>query len=631
MSSTFYSFARNSASPGFALVLLFLANMFLPAATGFVESRHSDRSGDLINGDRVHTALEVAIRDAKTLLISSGVPESNLCRDETLPVTATNRKDGIEEYDALWALPFCDYSHSSVETQDARRYSGIGYGSIDAGRNSRSLEEDETNDDEENPWFFVVMGSCALICVMTAALAAGLTMGMLSLDTLMLLVKIRAARSQKEKEQAQALLPIVKQHHYLLVTLLLLNSMANEALPLFLDRLVSPIAAVLLSVTFVLIFGEILPSAIFTGPKKLEPASKMVPLVKVVMILVWPIAYPIAKVLDKVLHEDEGEDGNFDRGEISALVRIQYEERISNKRQQKLDRMSLVNQVTSDAEASAFEASKRRSRTDMMARAKSLRASIHVDEVMMVEGALQMKTKTAFEYCTPVHGMFAVPDSLMLNEGSIVDIHSSGYSRIPVYEENPLKPRDQSAIKGILITKNLIVVNMNEDRPLSTMPLLTPPCVSPKMNLVDLLNIFQTGKHGHFALVCARARVGTEALERGNAVPAAAGFIGIITLEDVLEQLLQEEIYDEHDQNTDKQRERIAIWVGRKWKNIKRRRELNSLGKAASMGDVVEQVRATTTNESTSLLGTNQNINEGHIDNRNSSLLGAIFQSVGLQ
>lgn len=255
------------------------------------------------------------------------------------------------------------------------------------------------------------------------------------------------------------------------------------------------------------------------------------------MILVWPIAYPIAKLLDKFLHEDEGDNGAFDRGEISALVRIQYEERIANQRQRKLERMGTVKPVTissPDAEEAAFQSLKLESvrdvakteSLDLAALVKSMRASIHVDEVTMVEGALQMKTKTALEYFTPIHRMFAVPESLMLNEDSIVDIHSSGYSRIPVYEQNPLKPKDQSAIKGILISKHLIVVNMNEDRQLSTMPLLTPPCISPKMNLVDLVNIFQTGKQGHFALVCTRPQVGTEALKKGNAVPAAAGFMG---------------------------------------------------------------------------------------------------------
>lgn len=41
-----------------------------------------------------------------------------------------------------------------------------------------------------------------------------------------------------EKQAAEKLIPLVAQHHWLLVTLLLCNALANEALPLFLDRLV---------------------------------------------------------------------------------------------------------------------------------------------------------------------------------------------------------------------------------------------------------------------------------------------------------------------------------------------------------------------------------------------------------
>lgn len=268
------------------------------------------------------------------------------------------------------------------------------------------------------------------------------------------------------------------------------------------------------------------------------------------MTLLWPITYPIAKVLDHVLHGDEDEDGAFDRGEISALVRIQYEERIANKRQRKLDKMDSSRPSSAsfshprtrspDLEA-AIKASKalsiRNSSGDLPS-TRNLSAdlsdikhladieSIHVDEVTMVEGALQMKTKTAFEVFTPLNRMFAVPETLILNEDTVVDIYSSGYSRIPVYEINTQKPKSQTAIKGILVSKNLIVVNMNDERPLSTMPLLIPPCVSPKMNLIELVNLFQTGRYGHFALVCARPYVGTKALNEGKAVPPAAGLMG---------------------------------------------------------------------------------------------------------
>ena len=270
-------------------------------------------------------------------------------------------------------------------------------------------------------------------------------MGLLSLDPLMLLIKMRAANTQKEKDQAASLLPIVKQHHLLLVTLLLLNSMANEALPLFLEVLVSPIVAVILSVTFVLFFGEIIPSAIFTGPQKVELASKMVPLVRLVMVLLWPIAYPIAKVLDVVLHDndDEDDEGAFNRGELSALVRIQYEERMANKQQRKLERAkyrrtesSIVkpngkprnnslnpsNHPNRPAEMDAaikavkkevmYATSKSRlseesSESLRFERPLKRSASIHRDEVMIVEGALQMKTKTAMDVFCPLNRMFA--------------------------------------------------------------------------------------------------------------------------------------------------------------------------------------------------------------------------------
>jgi len=337
--------------------------------------------------------------------------------------------------------------------------------------------------------------------------------------------------------------------------------------------------------------------------------------VKAVMILVWPIAFPIAQLLDKFLHDDEGgEDDAFNRGEISALVRIQYEERIANKRQRKLERMSIKRSDSSSSDLLRPRArpsdveSTRKSLRNMIqigSSTRSLADSVCADEVMMVEGALKMKTKTAVEVFKPLHTMFALPEDLILNEYSILDIYSSGYSRIPVYEKNSLKPKSQAAIKGILNTKNLIVVNMNESRPLSTMPLQVPPCVSPKMNMVDLVNLFQRGREGHIALVCARPQLGTDALKEGNAIPDAAAFMGIITLEDVLEELLQEEIFDEKDQMM-KDMERIAFWVGTKWKHLQRKRNMKARGKLTSVGDAVDAVTNKITNESTHLLATDE-------------------------
>lgn len=61
------------------------------------------------------------------------------------------------------------------------------------------------------------------------------------------------------------------------MSLLLLNAIANEAMPLFLDKLVPPWAAILISVTAVLFVGEIIPAAVFTGPAKMRSVYALFP------------------------------------------------------------------------------------------------------------------------------------------------------------------------------------------------------------------------------------------------------------------------------------------------------------------------------------------------------------------
>ena len=95
-----------------------------------------------------------------------------------------------------------------------------------------------------------------------------------------------------------------------------------------------------------------------------------------------------------------------------------------------------------------------------------------------------------------------------------------------MYNRNPDREKDQTAIRGILMTRQLIVINASDKREVHTLPLHIPACVSPKKNLVDLINMFQTGSGGHMALVCARPNVATEALDRGEAIPPSAGLMG---------------------------------------------------------------------------------------------------------
>ena len=94
--------------------------------------------------------------------------------------------------------------------------------------------------------------------MLCAGIASGLTLGLLSLDTTKLEIKAMIGNEQ-DREAASALLPFVKRHHFLLATLLLFNSLSNESLPIFLGDLVPNWLAIILSVSLVLVFGEVWP------------------------------------------------------------------------------------------------------------------------------------------------------------------------------------------------------------------------------------------------------------------------------------------------------------------------------------------------------------------------------------
>ena len=79
---------------------------------------------------------------------------------------------------------------------------------------------------------------------------SGLTLGFFSLDPLKLKV-LEENGSEIDKTRAKKLIPLLKNHHQLLCTLLIINSAANVVLPLFLDAIVP--AYVRLCVTYIYI------------------------------------------------------------------------------------------------------------------------------------------------------------------------------------------------------------------------------------------------------------------------------------------------------------------------------------------------------------------------------------------
>ncbi|GMH04159.1 hypothetical protein Nepgr_005998 [Nepenthes gracilis] len=280
-----------------------------------------------------------------------------------------------------------------------------------------------------------------------AGLMAGLTLGLMSLGLVDLEVLIKSGRPQ-DRSHAAKIFPVVKNQHLLLCTLLIGNSLAMEALPIFLDKLVPSWAAILISVTLILMFGEILPQSICTR-YGLVVGATVAPLVRVLLLVFFPIAYPISKVLDWML--GKGHAVLLRRAELKTFVTFH-----------------------------GNEAGKGGDLTH--------------DETTIISGALELSEKTVKDAMTPISKAFSLDLDATLNLETLNAIMTMGHSRVPVYHRNPLN------IIGLILVKNLLAVDPDGEVPLRKMIIRKIPQVSENMPLYDILNEFQKG-HSHIAVV----------------------------------------------------------------------------------------------------------------------------------
>jgi metal transporter CNNM len=128
-----------------------------------------------------------------------------------------------------------------------------------------------------------------------------------------------------EKLAAARIQPMLAQHHLLLATLLLGNAICFETLPIFMDAIMPSWMAILISTTFILVFGEVVPQALCVGPNQLQIASMATPIVRIIMYIFMPVTYFIAKYLDWLL----GTHGErrYDRKMLIGIVGLHASKR----------------------------------------------------------------------------------------------------------------------------------------------------------------------------------------------------------------------------------------------------------------------------------------------------------------
>ena len=148
---------------------------------------------------------------------------------------------------------------------------------------------------------------------------SGLTLGLLSLSIEGLDIVIHGGTTQ-EKRWAERILPVRRRGNLLLCTLLLGNTLVNALIAILMADLTSGVVGGLISTAVIVVFGEITPQAI-CNRHGLRIGSASIPIVRLLMILLIPITYPIATILDMVLGREMGTA--YTRQQLDKLLEME--------------------------------------------------------------------------------------------------------------------------------------------------------------------------------------------------------------------------------------------------------------------------------------------------------------------
>ncbi|KAG6610250.1 putative metal transporter [Phytophthora cinnamomi] len=386
----------------------------------------------------------------------------------------------------------------------ARRTADVeGYQEASAGSSSGSGSGAETSELMQA----IHYGAIVLLIVMSA-ISSGLTLGLMSLDKVSLDVIIRAgdrsgatADEMRKAKAARRILPVRADSNLLLTTLVLTTVAVNSLLSILMADLTSGLVGFFVSTIVILICGEIVPQSLCSR-HALSIGSALVPVVKVLRLGLYIFAKPVSFVLDKTVGEDVGT--MFTKRELQKLMEIHVRQKI-----------------------------------------------MHPEEGYIVRGAMSYKRKAVSDIMIPAEKLFSLPAGTILNLETLKMIYNNGYSRIPVWNKDP------NDIVGIIFTKDLIYVDPGQDVPLIAFARVFAVAAHRiwlDAQLGEVLSVFKMGST-HMALV----------YDVNNSGPGDPFYElkGLVTLEDIVEEILQSKIIDETDSpEARKERENCTDKIG---------------------------------------------------------------------
>jgi metal transporter CNNM len=312
------------------------------------------------------------------------------------------------------------------------------------------------------------------LLVAASAVCSGLNIAVMSLD----LADLRR-KAKLGNRAAQRILPLRRNAHLTLASILLANVAAVSATSLVLDQRFNGWVAGLLSTLLIVIFGEIIPQALFSK-NPLFWSSVFSPVLKLLTVITYVVSKPLQLLLDRLFPHERAKLQS--RHELGLLITEHRDNKYSE---------------------------------------------LDDDEIEIMRGALQLSEKRVRDIMTDIRHTYWLPPDAELDAGKIDEIKAKGFSRIPIFNNRLTK------CYGLLLMKDLVDIDFDDHpQPLHNLPLHPTQLVGSMTALDTMFRKFMAaGAH----LI---------PIEKDDEI------IGIVTIEDLLEEIIGHEIEDE----TDRQR-----------------------------------------------------------------------------
>ncbi len=212
-------------------------------------------------------------------------------------------------------------------------------------------------------------------------------------------------------KHARAVLPLRRHSHLTLSAILLTNVGAVSATSLVLEHHLYGLVAGVLSTLLVVVFGEIVPQAIFSR-KALIFVARFAPILKAMIFVTYPVSKPLQLLLDKMFTKQR------------TPLQSRHE-------------LGIMIAEHTDAKDSELDD----------------------DEVEIIKGALQLSEKRVGSIMTPIENVYWLTPGVLIDAKKIDEIKATGHSRIPIFNTT------KTICFGILLVKQLVDIDFDDNPP----------------------------------------------------------------------------------------------------------------------------------------------------------------------